>query len=67
MFTGLITTAEAIPTGNAGKTESVSIEDDKDYRHGMFRKKMKRVNRKPVLGVSDQVRHKPGCTFTEDG
>ena len=23
--------------------------------------------RKPVLGVSDQVRHKPGCTATEDG
>ena len=23
--------------------------------------------RKPVLGVSDQVRHLPGCTATEDG
>ena len=23
--------------------------------------------RKPVLGVSDQVRHKPGCTATGDG
>ena len=23
--------------------------------------------RKPVFGVSDQVRHKPGCTTTEDG
>ena len=23
--------------------------------------------RKPVLGVSDQVRHKPGCKTTEDG
>ena len=23
--------------------------------------------RKPVLRVSDQVRHKPGCTTTEDG
>ena len=22
---------------------------------------------KPVFGVSDQVRHKPGCTATEDG
>ena len=22
--------------------------------------------RKPVFGVSDQVRHKPGCTTTED-
>ena len=23
--------------------------------------------RKPVFGVSDQVRHKPGCSTTEDG
>ena len=23
--------------------------------------------RKPVFGVSDQVRHKPGCTVTEGG
>ena len=23
--------------------------------------------RKPVLGVSDQVPHTPGCTVTEDG
>ena len=22
--------------------------------------------RKPAFGVSDQVRHKPGCTATED-
>ena len=25
------------------------------------------VVRKPVFGVSDQVRHKPGCTITEYG
>ena len=25
------------------------------------------VVRNPVFGVSDQVRHKPGCTATEDG
>ena len=25
------------------------------------------VVRKPVLGVSDLVPHKPGCTATEDG
>ena len=25
------------------------------------------VVRKPVFGVSDQVRQKPGCTTTEDG
>ena len=26
---------------------------------------MSLVLRKPVFGVSDQVRHKPGCTVTE--
>ena len=25
------------------------------------------VVRKPVFGISDQVRHKPGCTTTQDG
>ena len=29
--------------------------------------KMSLVVRKPVFSVSDQVRHKPGCTATEDG
>ena len=29
--------------------------------------KMSRVARRPVFGVSDQVRHKLGCTATEDG
>ena len=28
---------------------------------------MSLVVRKPVFGVSDQVRHKPGCTVSEDG
>ena len=28
---------------------------------------MSLVLRKPVFGVSDQVRHKPGCTAIEDG
>ena len=28
---------------------------------------MSLVVRKPVFGVSDQVRHKPGCTAKEDG
>ena len=28
---------------------------------------MSRVIRKPVFGVSDQVRHKLGSTATEDG
>ena len=30
-------------------------------------RQMSLVARKPVFGVSDQVRHKPGCTTTEDG
>ena len=29
--------------------------------------RMSIVVRKPVFGVSDQVRHKSGCTTTEDG
>ena len=29
--------------------------------------KLSLVMRKPVFRVSDQVRHKPGCTATEDG
>ena len=28
---------------------------------------MSLVVRKPVFGVSDQVRHKPGCAATKDG
>ena len=28
---------------------------------------MSLVVRKPVFGVSDQARNKPGCTTTEDG
>ena len=28
---------------------------------------MSRITRKPDFGVSDQIRHKPGCTATEDG
>ena len=31
------------------------------------RLEISRIGRKPVFGVSDQVRHKPGCTATEDG
>ena len=33
----------------------------------LCRDHMSLVVRKPVFGVSDQVRHKPGCTTTEDG
>ena len=29
--------------------------------------KQEHVLRKPVIGVSDRIRHKPGCTTAEDG
>ena len=43
---------------------------DKPYifpKSQMSGDQMSLVVRKPVFGVSDQVRHKPGCTATEDG
>ena len=33
----------------------------------LFLRKLSLVLRKLVFGVSDLVRHKPGCTATEDG
>ena len=35
--------------------------------YGAIYDQLSLVVRKPVFGVSDQVRHKPGCTATEDG
>ena len=32
----------------------------------VFHDNFSRVMRKPVFGVSNQVKHKPGCTATED-
>ena len=37
------------------------------YRGTYHHAQMSLVVRKPVFGASDQVRHKPGCTDTEDG
>ena len=37
----------------------------KDFR--FIRHKLSLVLRKPVFGVSELVRHKPGCAVTEDG
>ena len=37
-------------------------KDNEDAEDGMSC-----VARKPVFGVSDQVRHIPGCTTTKDG
>ena len=38
------------------------------YKHTVFTYHyLSLVVRKPVFRVSDQVRHKPGCTATEDG
>ena len=34
---------------------------------GYLTHQMSWVMRNPVFGVSDQVKHKPGCTATEDG
>ena len=34
---------------------------------GLKKNHMSLVVRKPVFGVSDEVRHKRGCTATEDG
>ena len=35
--------------------------------HAFITSNLSLVVRKPVFGVSDQVRHKPSCTATEDG
>ena len=32
----------------------------------IFNRYLSLVVRKPVFGVSDQIRHKPSCTATED-
>ena len=44
-----------------------SMVDEKSKLRFNFTNKMSPVLRKPVFGVSDQVRHKPGCTATQDG
>ena len=36
-------------------------------RRSLYKTCTSRVARKPVFWISDQVRHKPGCTTTEDG
>ena len=64
---------------NCGHSEDAGIEcrDDnlknkttpegKCSVYVIIRVNMSLVVRKPVFGVSDQVRHKPVCTATEDG
>ena len=37
------------------------------YQRLQNKQHMSLVLRKPVFGVSDQVRYKPGCAVTEDG
>ena len=44
--------------------KNVNRPDGGMQDHGYI---MSLVVRKLVFGVSDQVRHKPGCTATEDG
>ena len=57
--------------GNDNKTTISFWHQTKHITEGvMFSPKqytMSLVVRKPVFGVSDQVRHKPGCTAAEDG
>ena len=48
--------------GDLGHTEWQEL--DKDLKVEID---MSLVLRKLVFGVSDQARHKPGCTATEDG
>ena len=42
------------------------LTDDDDYLRWTDNE-VSLVVRKAVFGISDQVRHKPGCTATEDG
>ena len=41
--------------------------EEENVSHIIMHLQMSLVVRKPVFGVSDQVRHKPDCTATEDG
>ena len=44
------------------------INDNIKQRFDHFEKiQLSLVLRKPVFGVSDQVRYNPGCAVTEDG
>ena len=54
-----------------GHSKAISDSVDKstsgNKRFKLTEHHMSLVVRKPVFGVSDQVRQKPGCTTTEDG
>ena len=57
---------------NKGADKRVSVQADQQSNCSLtrYRGYLSLVVRKPVFGVSDQVRHKPGkpgCTATEDG
>ena len=54
------------PTTETGTNKTLQGQPQQKYRLGMVSYKLSRVVRKPVFGVSDQVRHKPGCTATEN-
>ena len=43
------------------------LDDDVMCELVLLLENMSLVVRKPVFGVSDQVRHKPGCAATGDG
>ena len=59
------------PAGNPVATEIIDLTSGKHIREmntpltpNLY---MSRDARKPVFGISDQVRHKPGCTSSEAG
>ena len=53
--------------GSTEHGEKLNIDEDFNFKEGSIWSYMSLIVRKPVLGVSDQVRHKLGCTATEDG
>ena len=56
----------AISCGSASPLVSDAPKNNRD-RFSRDETQMSLVVRKQVFGVSDQVRHKPGCTATKDG
>ena len=64
-FTAIETMEKVVAQGPQGPGRACAIDEIGDPYQVL--NKLSLVLRKPVFGVSDQVRHKPGCTATEDG
>ena len=56
-------------SGTSGRQSETVFEifSEQDKKDHYLTGNMSGIARKPVFWVSDQVRHKPGCTATEDG